>query len=168
MQGLRLVHLHLSLLHDKNYGDILEIKRAVQSISDNSAYLQIFNLSNEDVLILYKGIKFSTITEACQKIEKMMLARTKMTGPNPYKENSLYSIMELSLNFVNVIRFIEGLAEKGGTADGAKASTKEPSNCSPARHVGTGSGSPVRVIRMALRMPMPRRRAVSMTDRTLA
>src|SRR3954470_8033680 len=25
-------------------------------------------------------------------------------------------------------------------------------NCSPARHVGTGSGSPVRVIRMALRM----------------
>ena len=57
LQGLRLVHLHLSLLQDKNYGDILEIKRAVQSISDNSAYLQIFNLSNEDVLILYKGIK---------------------------------------------------------------------------------------------------------------
>jgi hypothetical protein len=52
LQGLRLVHLHLSLLQDKNYGDILEIKRAVQSISDNSAYLQIFNLSNEDVLIL--------------------------------------------------------------------------------------------------------------------
>jgi hypothetical protein len=126
LQGLRLVHLHLSLLQDKNYGDILEIKRAVQSISDNSAYLQVFNLSNEDVLILYKGIKFSTITEACQKIENMMLARTKMTGLNPYKENSLYSIMELSLNFVNVIRFIEGLAVKGGTADGAKASTKEP------------------------------------------
>lgn len=126
LQGLRLVHLHLSLLQDKNYGDILEIKRAVQSISDNSAYLQIFTLSNEDVLILYKGIKFSTITEACQKIEKMMLARTKMMGLNPYKENSLYSIMELSLNFVNVIRFIEGLGEKGGSADGAKASTKEP------------------------------------------
>jgi hypothetical protein len=125
LQGLRLVHLHLSLLQDKNYGDILEIKRAVQSISDNSAYLQIFNLSNEDVLILYKGIKFSTITEACQKIEKLMLSRTKMTGPNPYKENSLYSIMELSLNFVNVIRFIEGLGEQGG-GDTAKATTKEP------------------------------------------
>jgi EAL domain-containing protein (putative c-di-GMP-specific phosphodiesterase class I) len=124
--GLRLVHLHLSLLHDKNYGDILEIKRAVQSISDNPAYLQIFNLSNEDVLILYKGIKFSTITEACQKIEKLMLSRTKMTGPNPYKENSLYSIMELSLNFVNVIRFIEGLGEQGGGADSAKVTTKEP------------------------------------------
>ena len=54
-------------------------------ISDNSAYLQLFNLSNEDVLILYKGIKFSTITEVCQKIEKLMLSRTKMTGPNPYQ-----------------------------------------------------------------------------------
>jgi EAL domain-containing protein (putative c-di-GMP-specific phosphodiesterase class I) len=125
LQGLRLVHLHLSLLQDKNYGDILEIKRAVQSISDNSAYLQLFNLSNEDVLILYKGIKFSTITEACQKIEKLMLSRTKMTGPNPYKENSLYSIMELSLNFVNVIRFIEGLGDQGG-GDTAKVTTKEP------------------------------------------
>jgi hypothetical protein len=42
LQGLRLVHLHLSLLQDKNYGDILEIKRAVQSISDNSAYCRAF------------------------------------------------------------------------------------------------------------------------------
>ncbi len=42
LQGLRLVHLHLSLLQEKNYGDIMEIKRAVQSIADNSAYLQVF------------------------------------------------------------------------------------------------------------------------------
>ena len=55
-----------------------------------------------------------------------MLARTKMTELNPYKENSLYSIMELSLNFVNVIRFIEGLGDKGGNAEGGKVSTKEP------------------------------------------
>jgi EAL domain-containing protein (putative c-di-GMP-specific phosphodiesterase class I) len=54
-----------------------------------------------------------------------MLSRTKMTGPNPYKENSLYSIMELSLNFVNVIRFIEGLGDQGG-GDTAKVTTKEP------------------------------------------
>ena len=126
LQGLRLVHLHLSLLQEKNYGDILEIKRAVQSIADNSAYLQVFTLSNEDMLILYKGIKFSTITEACQKIEKMMFSRTKMTKANPYKENTLYSIMELSLNFVNVIRFIEGLGDEGGTVDGVKVTTKEP------------------------------------------
>ncbi|UEM05069.1 hypothetical protein JL101_006425 [Skermanella rosea] len=126
LQGLRLIHLHLSLLQDKNYGDIHEIKRAVQAIADNSAYLQMFTLSNDDVLILYKGIKFSTITEACQKIEKMMLSRTRMTGPNAYRENSLYSIMELSLNFVNVIRFIEGLDKDGGGGDASKAATKEP------------------------------------------
>ncbi|UEM22404.1 hypothetical protein JL100_006565 [Skermanella mucosa] len=126
LQGLRLIHLHLSILQDKNYGDIHEIKRAVQAIADNSAYLQLFTLSNDDVLILYKGIKFSTITEACQKIEKLMLSRTKMTGPNAYRENSLYSIMELSLNFVNVIRFIEGLDKDGGGGDAAKAATKEP------------------------------------------
>jgi hypothetical protein len=126
LQGLRLVHLHISLLQEKNYSDVMGIKRAVQAISDNSAYLQIFSLSNDDVLILYKGIKFSTITEACQNIEKLMLSRTQMTGSNPYKESSLYSIMELSLNFVNVIRFIEGLGQQGGTADGAKAATKEP------------------------------------------
>jgi EAL domain-containing protein (putative c-di-GMP-specific phosphodiesterase class I) len=127
LQGLRLVHLHLSLLQDKNYGDVHDIRRTVQSIADNSAFLQMFNLSNGDALILYKGIKFSTITEACQKIETMMLARTKLTGPNPYRENSLYSIMELSLNFATIIRFIEGLAQQAGGADGsAKAATKEP------------------------------------------
>ncbi|UEM03978.1 hypothetical protein JL101_000605 [Skermanella rosea] len=123
LQGLRLVHLHLSLLKDKNLGDIAAIRRAVQEISENSAFLQLFNLSNEDIIFLYKGIKFSTITDICQKIERLMLSRTQMMGLNPYREDSLYSIMELSLNFVNVIRFIEGLDVTGGP-DGAKARTK--------------------------------------------
>ena len=123
LQGLRLVHLHLSLLKDKNLGDIATIRRAVQEISENSAFLQLFNLSNEDIIFLYKGIKFSTITDICQKIERLMLSRTQMTGLNPYREDSLYSIMELSLNFVNVIRFIEGLDVTGGP-DGAKVRTK--------------------------------------------
>lgn len=125
LQGLRLVHLHLSLLKERNYGDVGAIRRAFQEISENSAFLQIFSLSNDDVLILYKGIKFSSITDVCQKIEKLLLSRTQATGPNPYKEDSLYSIMELSLNFVNVIRFIEGLGQDGG-GEGGKHKTKPP------------------------------------------
>ena len=83
----------------------------------------MFSLSNEDVIILYKGIKFSAITDVCQKIERLMLSRTKMMGLNPYREESLYSIMELSLNFVNVMRFIEGL-DTSGSPDGGKVKTK--------------------------------------------
>jgi hypothetical protein len=127
LQGLRLVHLHLSLLKEKSYNDISAIRRAVQEISENSAFLQMFNLSNEDVIILYKGIKFSAITDVCQKIERLMLSRTSMTGINPYREESLYSIMELSLNFVNVMRFIEGLDTSGGP-DNVKIKTKPAIN----------------------------------------
>jgi hypothetical protein len=87
----------------------------------------MFNLSNEDVIILYKGIKFSAITDVCQKIERLMLSRTSMTGINPYREESLYSIMELSLNFVNVMRFIEGLDTSGGP-DNVKIKTKPAIN----------------------------------------
>jgi hypothetical protein len=123
LNGLRLVHLHLSLLKDKNSNDITAIRRTVQEISENSAFLQMFNLSNDDMIILYKGIKFSSITDICQSIERLMLSRTKMIGLNPYREDSLYSIMELSLNFVNVMRFIESLDTTGGP-DGVKARTK--------------------------------------------
>jgi hypothetical protein len=124
LQGLRLVHLHLSLAKDRSYGDVSAIKRAIQDIADTSAFLQLFNLSNDDIIILYKGIKFSAITEVCQTIERHLLSRTQLTGLNPYKEGSLYSIMELSLNFVNVIRFIEGLDHGGG--EGGKSRTKPP------------------------------------------
>jgi len=127
LQGLRLVHLHMSLLKEKSYSDIAAIRRAVQEISENSAFLQMFGLSNDDVVILYKGIKFSAITDVCQKIERLMLSRTRMTGLNPYREESLYSIMELSLNFVNVMRFIEGLDTSGGP-DGPKVRTKPAIN----------------------------------------
>lgn len=125
VQGLRLIHLHMSLLKDKSQLDNISIKRAMQETADQSAYLQIFSLSNDDVIILYKGIKFSLISEVCSKIEKLMLARTVMMKRNPYGEDSLYSIMELSLNFVNVIRFIEGLARES-SADSVKAETKPP------------------------------------------
>ena len=125
VQGLRLIHLHMSLLKDKSQLDNISIKRAMQETADQSAYLQIFTLSNDDVIILYKGIKFSLISEVCSKIEKLMLARTAMVKRNPYGEDSLYSIMELSLNFVNVIRFIEGLARES-SADAVKAETKPP------------------------------------------
>jgi hypothetical protein len=118
LQGLRLVHLHLSLLKEKSYNDISAIRRAVQEISENSAFLQMFNLSNEDVIILYKGIKFSAITDVCQKIERLMLSRTSMTGINPYREESLYSIMELSLNFV------EGVPEERRILHNREASLK--------------------------------------------
>lgn len=125
VQGLRLIHLHMSLLKDKSHLDIMSIKRAMQETADQSAYLQVFNLSNDDVIVLYKGIKFSIISDVCSKIEKLLLSRTVMAKRNPYGEDSLYSIMELSLNFVNVIRFIEGLTKDGG-AEGAKQETKPP------------------------------------------
>ncbi|HYC05138.1 MAG TPA: hypothetical protein VED40_17730 [Azospirillaceae bacterium] len=124
LQGLRLIHLHLSLLKDKSQLDVMSIKRAMQETADQSSYLQVFNLSNDDVIILYKGIKFSLISEVCSKLEKLLLSRTVMTKQNPYREDSLYSIMELSLNFVNVIRFIEGLTAGEGAEQ--QTETKPP------------------------------------------
>ncbi len=114
VQGLRLIHLHMSLLKDKSHLDLMSIKRAMQETADQSSYLQVFNLSNDDVIVLYKGIKFSLISDVCSKIEKLLLSRTSMEKRNPYGEDSLYSIMELSLNFVNVIRFIEALQSEAG------------------------------------------------------
>ncbi|MFC7332805.1 hypothetical protein [Rhodocista pekingensis] len=125
VQGLRLIHLHMSLLKDKTHLDIMSIRRAMQETADQSAYLQVFNLSNDDVIVLYKGIKFSLISDVCQKIEKLMLARTIMVKRNPYGEDSLYSIMELSLNFVNVLRFVEGLQKDVG-GEQAVQQTKPP------------------------------------------
>ena len=88
----------------------------------------MFGLSNDDVIILYKGIKFSAISDVCQKIERLMLSRTKMMSLNPYREESLYSIMELSLNFVNVMRFIEeaGHERWSGQWQGKDQASREP------------------------------------------
>ena len=116
LQGLRLVHLHLSLLENTEFTDTALITRVLKEVADNSAYLQIFNISNGDIIMLYKGLKFSSVEEVCKKIEQVLFAKTRMTGPNPYKEESLYSILELSLNFVHVIRFLEAIGKEEGAA----------------------------------------------------
>jgi hypothetical protein len=129
LQGLRLVHLHLGMLENTEFTDTTLIIRVLKEIADQSAYLQIFNLSNGDIIMLYKGLKFSSVEEVCKKIEMLLLAKTRMTGPNPYKEQSLYSILELSLNFVHVIRFLEGIgrdeAVVAAAADAKPAITLE-------------------------------------------
>lgn len=109
LAGMRLIHMHLSLLKDKDPSAQTVVRTIVQELATKASYLQSFNLSNSDVIVLYKGLKLSGVTDICQKIEQVFLAKTTLTGANPYKEYSLYSIMELTLNFINVIRFVEEL-----------------------------------------------------------
>ena len=124
LQGMRLIHLHLSLLRERDANNQLIVRTVINELAYKAAFLQIFSISNGDVIVLYKGLKLAAITEVCQKVEQLFLARTVLTGPNPYRETSLYSIMELSLNFINVTRFIEELEREGGAA--AEAETKPP------------------------------------------
>ncbi|MEI7606859.1 MAG: hypothetical protein WCJ64_05705 [Rhodospirillaceae bacterium] len=121
---MRLIHLHLSLLRERDTNNQLIVRTVINELAYKAAFLQIFSISNGDVIVLYKGLKLAAITEVCQKVEQLFLARTVLTGPNPYRETSLYSIMELSLNFINVTRFIEELEREGGAA--AEAETKPP------------------------------------------
>ena len=116
LQGLRLVHLHLGKLENTEFTDTTLITRVLKEVADSSAYLQIFNISNGDLIMLYKGLKFAAVEEVCKKLEMLLLANTRMTGPNPYKEDSLYTILELSLNFVHVIRFLEALGKEEAPA----------------------------------------------------
>ncbi len=109
LQGMRLIHMHLSLLRDKDPSSQMIVRTIIQELANKASYLQSFNISNGDVIILYKGLKLTGVTDVCQKVEQIFLAKTTLTGANPYKEFSLYSIMELALNFINVIRFIEEL-----------------------------------------------------------
>lgn len=109
LQGMRLIHMHLSLLKDKDPSSQMIVRTIIQELASKASYLQSFNISNGDVIILYKGLKLTGVTEVCQKVEQVFLSKTTLVGPNPYKEYSLYSIMELALNFINVIRFIEEL-----------------------------------------------------------
>lgn len=124
LQGMRVIHLHLSLLKDRDPAGQNLVRSILQEMQSKASFLQAFNISNGDVIVLYKGLKLSGITDVCQKIETIFLSKTAMIGANPYKENSLYSIMELALNFINVIRFIEDLvrSEAGETS----AETKPP------------------------------------------
>ncbi len=109
LQGMRLIHMHLSLLKDKDPSSQMIVRTIIQELANKASYLQAFNISNGDVIILYKGLKLTGVTDVCQKVEQIFLAKTSLTGANPYREYSLYSIMELALNFINVIRFIEEL-----------------------------------------------------------
>lgn len=109
LQGMRLIHMHLSLLRDRDPQSQMVVRTIINELASKASYLQSFNISNGDVIILYKGLKLTGVTDVCQKVEQAFLSRTTLTGPNPYKEHSLYSIMELALNFINVIRFIEEL-----------------------------------------------------------
>jgi len=127
MQGLRLVHLHLSLLENTELSDTAVINRLLGEVSANAAHLQMFNMSNGDIIMLYKGLKFSAVEEVCKKIEAQLFAKTKMTGPNPYKEKQVYSILELSLNFVHVIRYLESITKSDGSgAAGAGGAEAKP------------------------------------------
>lgn len=123
LQGLRLVHLHLSLLDKVEMTDAPRIQRLLAEVGANSAHLQMFDMSNGDMIMLYKGLKFSAVEEVCRKIEALLLAKSKLSGVNPYKESSIFSILELALNFVHVIRYCEGLAKSdpAAAAGGAEA-----------------------------------------------
>ncbi len=116
LQGMRLIHLHLSLLRERDSNNQMLVRTVVSELSYKAAYLQVFAISNGDVIVMYRGLKLASITEVCQKLEQLFLARTVLTGLNPYRENSLYSIMELSLNFINVTRFVEELERGTGVA----------------------------------------------------
>lgn len=124
LAGMRLIHMHLSLLKDKDPSSQTVVRTIVQELATKASYLQSFNLSNGDVIVLYKGLKLSGVTDICQKVEQVFLAKTTLTGANPYKEYSLYSIMELTLNFINVIRFVEEL--QAITSGQAAGETKPP------------------------------------------
>ncbi len=109
LHGVRFVHLHVSLLENTALADLALITRLLAEVSANSGYVQLFRISNGDVIMFYKGVKFSSIEDACRKIEAAILPKTRMTGGNPYREQAFYSILELSLNFVHVIRYLERL-----------------------------------------------------------
>lgn len=89
LQGMRIIHMHLSLLKDKDPSSQLIVRTIVQELASKASFLQSFNISNGDVIILYKGLKLSGVTEVCQKVEQVFLSKTSLTGPNPYKEYSL-------------------------------------------------------------------------------
>ena len=124
LQGIRLVHLHLSLLQNIDLADTTLILRVLAEVSANSGYVQMFRISNGDIIMFYKAVKFSAIEEACRKIEANLLAKTSLQGVNPYREPSLYSILELSMSFVQLMRYLEALAKPAAGAGYGDAGAK--------------------------------------------
>lgn len=120
VQGLRMIHFHLSLLKDRDAGYQTMARTALNELSQKASTLQIFGISNGDVIVIYKGLKLSSVTEICQKIEDLFLARTTMVSANPNNESSLYSIMELALHFITIIRFVEDLQQTKSTTSEAE------------------------------------------------
>jgi hypothetical protein len=114
--SLRLIHVHLSLLRDHDPGTQAQVRHVINELSGRSSFLQTFAISNGDVITLYKGLKLSVVTGLCQGIERLLLSRTALSGPNPYGDGALYSIMELSVNFIHVLRVLEALMPDQGTA----------------------------------------------------
>lgn len=126
LHGIRFVHLHLCLLENIALADQALITRLLTEVSANSGYVQLFRISNGDVIMFYKAVKFSAIEDACRKIETAMLAKTRMIGVNPYREEAFYSILELSLNFVHLIRYLEGLVKSEHGAGLGSGDAKPP------------------------------------------
>eukprot|EP00906_Rhabdomonas_costata_P005876 RCo008715 len=75
LAGMRLIHMHLSLLKDKDPTSQTVVRTIVQELATKASYLQSFNLSNGDVVVLYKGLKLSGVTDICQKVEQVFLAK---------------------------------------------------------------------------------------------
>jgi hypothetical protein len=128
LHGVRFVHLHLCLLENTELADMALITRLLTEVAANSGYVQLFHISNGDLIMFYKAVKFSAIEDACRKIEAALFAKTRMIGVNPYGEEALYSILDLSHNFVHMIRYLEALVkpERGGGLGAADA--KPPIN----------------------------------------
>lgn len=125
LHGVRFVHPHLCLLQNTEFADMTLITRLLTEVAANSGYVQLFHISNGDVIMFYKAVKFSAIEDACQKIEAALFAKTRMIGVNSYGEEALFSILDLSHNFVHMIRYLEA-------------------HVKPERSGGLGSGTPSR------------------------
>ena len=126
LHGVRVVHIHLALLTNAEESDALQVLRLLAEASADSDYVQTFRISNGDIVMLYRAVKFSTVDEVCRKIEASLAGKPRQTAANPYQEDALYSILELSRNFVRVIRYLEGLIKTHGPGVQGAREAKPP------------------------------------------
>ncbi len=109
LQGMRLIHMHLSLLKEKKEATQSTVRSIIDELGAGASYFQSFNISNGDVIVLYKGLRLTSVTDVCRMIEGSFLSKTELIKNNPYSELSLYTIKDMSVNIVNVTRFMEEL-----------------------------------------------------------
>ncbi len=107
--GLRMVHLHLSRLADPQSIDPATVQNILEEVgADRPGFVRTFKLSNGDVVLLYRGLPWSEVDDACQRIAAMALGRTRMIAQNPYTQDAtLYSIFELPSNVKVVVDHLE-------------------------------------------------------------